>query len=159
MIGRINGVLQYESRIAEVYRFSNHHCLRKTKAVARGCSLRKGVLRNFAKFTGKHLCQSFAKFLKTPFLKEHLRVTASGKILALENDETIELIKVNMGILSTEGGFYYYRVGEFLISLIFSNLIITSVSHRSSHRKCSMKKNVLKIFVKFFFEVIFFVFS
>ena len=60
--------------------------------------VRKGVLRNFAKFTGKHLCQSliftkglrpatllkkrlwhkcfpvnFAKFLRTPFLKEHLR--------------------------------------------------------------------------------------
>ena len=61
---------------------------------------RKGVLRNFAKFTGKHLCQnlffnkvaslrsatllkrrlwrrcfpvSFAKFLRTPFFKEHLR--------------------------------------------------------------------------------------
>ena len=58
------------------------------------CSLKKGVLRNFAKFTGKHLCQSiffnkvaglrpptlskkrlwhmcfpvnFAKFLRTPF--------------------------------------------------------------------------------------------
>ena len=24
----------------------------------RGCSVKKGVLRNFAKFTGKHLCQS-----------------------------------------------------------------------------------------------------
>ena len=24
----------------------------------RGCSVRKSVLRNFAKFTGKHLCQS-----------------------------------------------------------------------------------------------------
>ena len=58
---------------------------------------RKGVLRNFAKFTGKHLCQSvffnkvapatllkkrlwhrsfpvnFAKFLRTPFLTEHIR--------------------------------------------------------------------------------------
>ena len=60
----------------------------------------KGVLTNFAKFTGKHLCQSlffnkvaglrratllkkrlwqgyfpvsFAKFLRTPFLTEHLR--------------------------------------------------------------------------------------
>ena len=46
---------------------------------------KKGVLNNFAKFTGKHLCQrfsfnkvagcgtcfpvNFAKFLKTPFLK------------------------------------------------------------------------------------------
>ena len=60
---------------------------------------KKGVLRNFAKFTGKHLCQSlffhkvaglrpatslkkrlwyrcfpvnFAKFLRTPFVTEHL---------------------------------------------------------------------------------------
>ena len=60
---------------------------------------KKGVLRNFAKFTGKHLCQSlffnkfaglrsttllkkrlshrcfpvnFAKFLRTPFLTKHL---------------------------------------------------------------------------------------
>ena len=61
---------------------------------------KKGILRNFAKFTGKHLCQSlflkkivgprpaillkrrlwhryfpanFAKFLRTPFLTEHLQ--------------------------------------------------------------------------------------
>ena len=47
---------------------------------------KKGVLRNFAKLIGKHLCQSlffnkvaacfpvnFAKFLRTPFLTEHLR--------------------------------------------------------------------------------------
>ena len=69
------------------------------EVVARRCSVKKGYLRNFAKFTGKHLCQSlffnkvagprlatlfkkrlwyrrfpvsFAKFLRTPFLKEHL---------------------------------------------------------------------------------------
>ena len=61
-------------------------------------SMKKGVLKNFAKFTGKHLCQSlfynevaglaatllekrfwhrcfpvnFLKFLRTPFLTEHL---------------------------------------------------------------------------------------
>ena len=52
----------------------------------RRCSVRKGVLRNFTKFTGKHLYQSlffnivaglrhrcfpviFAKFLRTPFLQ------------------------------------------------------------------------------------------
>ena len=51
---------------------------------------KKGVLRNFVKFMGKYLCQglffnkvsglwyrcfpvNFAKFLRTPFLKEHLR--------------------------------------------------------------------------------------
>ena len=57
-----------------------------------GMFCKKGALRNFAKFTGKHLCQSlflnkvekrdsgvflfpanFAKFLRTPFLTEHLR--------------------------------------------------------------------------------------
>ena len=63
------------------------------------CSVRKGVLRNFVKFTGKHLCQSlffnkvaglpatllkkrlwhscflenFTKFLRTPFLREYLK--------------------------------------------------------------------------------------
>ena len=42
---------------------------------------KKGALRNFAKFTVKHLCQSlflcfpvnFTKFLRTPFLTERLR--------------------------------------------------------------------------------------
>ena len=38
-------------------------CLRSSH---RRCSVRKGVLRNFAKFTGKHLCQSLF-FNKTPF--------------------------------------------------------------------------------------------
>ena len=68
------------------------------KSSHRICSVRKGVLRNFAKFTGKHLCHSlffnkvaskvcnfiekrlwhrcfpvtFTKFLRTPFLTEHL---------------------------------------------------------------------------------------
>ena len=45
----------------------------------------KGVLRNFAKFTGKHLRQSLflnvnagpTKFQRTPFLTQHIRVTAS----------------------------------------------------------------------------------
>ena len=68
---------------------------------------KKGVLRNFAKFTGKHLCQSllsvaglgpatslkkrlwhrcfpmnFAKFLKTPLLTEKPLVTTSGDFFA-----------------------------------------------------------------------------
>ena len=46
---------------------------------------KKGVLRKFAKFTGKQLCQRFffnkvagiAKVLRTTFLIEHLRATAS----------------------------------------------------------------------------------
>ena len=72
--------------------------LQYSKAVVQRCSARIGVLRNFAKFTGKHLCQSlffnivagrlqlyfqkrlwhrcfpvnFATFLRTPILTEHL---------------------------------------------------------------------------------------
>ena len=70
--------------------------------------VRKGVLRNFAKFTGKHLCQrlyfnkgaglrpalllkkspwlrcfpvNFAKFLRTPFFIEHIFVIASVRTI------------------------------------------------------------------------------
>ena len=71
----------------------------KCRSSHQRCSVIKGVLRNFAKFTGKHLCQglffnqvvdlrpttllkkrlwhryfpvNFAKFLKKPFFTEHL---------------------------------------------------------------------------------------
>ena len=54
------------------------------------CSMKKGLLRNFTKFTGKHLCQilffnkvvfrcfrvNFVKFLRTPFLQN-----TSGRLL------------------------------------------------------------------------------
>ena len=61
------------------------------------CSVRKGVLRNFTKFSGKHLCQSlfllkkrlrhrcfpvsFVKFPRTPFLQN-----TSGRLLLLCNE-------------------------------------------------------------------------
>ena len=74
------------------------------RSIHRRCSVKKGVLRNFTKFTGKYLCQSlffnkvaglrpatslkkkpwyrccpvnFAKFLKNTFSTEHLQTTAS----------------------------------------------------------------------------------
>ena len=53
---------------------------------------RKGVLRNFTKFTGKHLCQwhrcftvNFVKFLRNTFFTEHLRTIASEKNEALNH--------------------------------------------------------------------------
>ena len=79
--------------------FPHHHCYYSEAFVWR-CSIKKGVLRNFPKLTGKHLCQSlffnkvaglrpasllkkrrwhrcvlvnFAKHLGTRFFKEHLR--------------------------------------------------------------------------------------
>ena len=77
--------------VIEKYMFRSSH---------RRCSVTKGDLRNFAKFTGKHLCQSlffnkvaalrsatllkkglwhrcfpvkFANILRTPFVTQHLR--------------------------------------------------------------------------------------
>ena len=61
----------------------------------RRCSVKKRVLRNFAKFTGKHLCQSlffnkvagtvaqvfsckFCEISKNKFFTEHLRTTTSA---------------------------------------------------------------------------------
>ena len=70
---------------------------------------RKGVFRNFAKFTGKHLCQSpqvfsceFCKFAKNTFFTEHLRTTASdtsfadlsGLYFYLKNDRLKELCEI-----------------------------------------------------------------
>ena len=79
--------------------FPHHHCYYSEAFVWR-CSIKKGVLRNFPKLTGKHLCQSlffnkvaglrpasllkkrrwhrcvlvnFAKHLETRCFKEHLR--------------------------------------------------------------------------------------
>ena len=71
--------------------------IKQTEAVARRCSVKKGILINFTKFTGKHLCHSlflnkvsdlnvikkrfwhrcfpvhFVKFFREPFFIEHIR--------------------------------------------------------------------------------------
>ena len=45
-----------------------------SEAVARRCSVKKAVLRSFAKFIGNRCFPvNFVKFLKTPFLTELLR--------------------------------------------------------------------------------------
>ena len=66
------------------------------------CSVKKSVLRNFAKFTGKHLCQSLffnkvavpvnlAKFLRTLFLQK-----TSGRLLP-----TVELLSSQNATISS----------------------------------------------------------
>ena len=84
---------------------------------------KKGVLRNFAKFTGKHLCQSlffnkveglrpatllkkrlwhrrfrvnFAKFLRTPFIIEHKMVKAGNKFKKAKRNLFFVLPNANM---------------------------------------------------------------
>ena len=87
-----------------LYRLINtSSCFVKFRISHQRCSVRKSVLRNFTKFTGKHLCQSlffnkvtglacnfiqketlaqvlfceFCEISKSAFLTEHVRVTAS----------------------------------------------------------------------------------
>ena len=47
----------------------------KYRSSQRGCSVKNDVLKNFAKFTGKHLCWSL--FFNSTFFTEHHRATAS----------------------------------------------------------------------------------
>ena len=61
---------------------------------------KKGVLRRFPKFTGKHLCQSLAQVLscevckisKNTFFTDHLRATASGNEIL---SKTVKLNTIN----------------------------------------------------------------
>ena len=84
-----------------------------TEAVVHRCSVTKGVLRNFTKFTGKHLCQrlffnkvaglrpatilkkrlwhrcfpvNFVKFLRTPFVTEHLWWLLLTPVICVNNN-------------------------------------------------------------------------
>ena len=82
----------------------------KIRSSHRRCSIKKGALRNFAKFAGKQLCQrhffnkvaglrtatllkkslwhscfpvNFAKFVRTPFLQSTSGTTASVKLVVV----------------------------------------------------------------------------
>ena len=68
--------------------FVSRKKMKKTKvleAATERCSVKKVFLEISKKFTGEHLCQSLffnkvaglVKFLRTPFLTKHLRVTSS----------------------------------------------------------------------------------
>ena len=90
---------EYKSLVSKTIKF-----YKKIVMISRSnhqrCSIKKGVLRNFVKFSGKHLCQSlfmpqacnfikkeslaqvfsceFFEIFKSTFFTEHLRATASG---------------------------------------------------------------------------------
>ena len=96
--------------IPYLHRLKRERHLMENRSSHQRCSVKKGVLRNFAKFTGKHLCQSlffnevpggacnfikkealaqvfsceFCEISKNAFLTEHVWATASWKI-KLEN--------------------------------------------------------------------------
>ena len=87
------------TKLRDVQSWPSLFICKTQEAVVQRCSIKKGVLSNFTKFTGKHLCQSlvfnkvaglrpatllkkrlwhrcflvnFVKFLRTPFFIEHL---------------------------------------------------------------------------------------
>ena len=99
------------------------------------CSMKKGVLRNFTKFTGKHLCQSlffnkvaalrpatllkkrlwhrcfpvnFVKFLRTPFLQN-----TSGRLL-LGLPENISKTSFDVNIFVSQ-----INLASFHVSIVF----------------------------------------
>ena len=72
-------VLTFVSKICGIS-LTGNHLVKSILAMARSnrpeVLCKKDVLRNFAKFTGEHLCQSLfpvklVKFLRTPFFIEH----------------------------------------------------------------------------------------
>ena len=94
----LNKLLSSNFVLCYSYPFIVLYPYRNFRSSHQRCSIIKGVLRNFAKFTGKHLCQSFffnkkhfikkeilaqvfscefCEISKNTFFTEHLRTTAS----------------------------------------------------------------------------------
>ena len=90
-----NSLKEFNSKITnwKIFEYSSF-CLDKVGSSHRSCSVKKGALKNFAKFARKHLCQAlfchkvaglrhrpfpmnFAKFLRTPLLQSTSRRRAS----------------------------------------------------------------------------------
>ena len=168
-----------------------------TKAVVPRCSVKKGVLRNFAKFTGKYLCQNllfnkaaglspanllkkrlryrcfpvkFAKFLRPPFFYRTSLVAAS--FMTLESSNSVweaakrcsikkcafwKISQYPLWMLRNFQGQLFYRTPSsdcfsgfwWCFFKNFQNIIKMTFGLKSSHRRCSVKKSVLKKFGKF----------
>ena len=121
---------------------------------------KKGVFKNFAKFTGKHLCQSlffpvnFAKFLRTPIFTEHLswlllksenkshsyKPTVKVTLTALTFMTTITFY-LSSGYIAIYNIYLYFRYVCNNIHLIMNAIIIFYVklfacfSEKRFHRK------------------------
>ena len=76
----------------------------RNRSSHRRCSLENGVLKNFANFSGKHfwhrcLPVRFAKFLRTPFFKEHLRWLLLKKVLVETfNNHYVNIVENSTGV-------------------------------------------------------------
>ena len=82
-------ILKTAQLLSKHFHFGLSLCIRSSHW---RCSVRRGVLRNFAKFTGKHLCQSlffnkvtgleFCKISKNTFSTEQLQTNASVSFIS-----------------------------------------------------------------------------
>ena len=124
----------------------------------RRCSVKKGVLRNFVKFTGKHLCQSlffnkvaglrrgffcyeFAPYFWGTSLWEHLNLSFEKALLSL--------------IIHFKGTFTYRYLCFVHDSQIFNILQLLLIIYNSSYICVSCVHNLKLCFVSFFTKTIF----
>ena len=136
----------------------------------RRCSVRKDILRNFAKFKGKHLCQSlffnkvagrpatlfkkrlwrrcflvsFAKFLRTPFFTEHLQKTTSELLPVAIN---LKRYTPEIGII------VFYTTCGVSCTVILLPELTALIDQRAKHHWCwnepeESNKNFLKTHCK-----------
>ena len=128
----------YSAKFNSKYNF----CRKIYKSSHQRCSARKGVLRNFAKFTGKQLCQSlwercfpvnFAKFLRITFSQN-----TSGRLF-LNTGSVFRRIKDSVFILMK-----YYIFNKYYI-LIYTCLHLNILIYIFTGQKCFhvlLQKNV-----------------
>ena len=133
------------------------HCAGMGRSSHRRCSVKISVLRNFSKFTGKHLCQrlffnkvaglgpptllkkslwhrcfpvNFAKFLRTTFLQN-----TSGQLL--------------LNVLLTYLAMVRMNIEEFISFFCSEFFSSANQTKRSSRPEVFCKKDVLRNFAKF----------
>ena len=123
------------------------------KSSRQRCSMKKGVLENFAKFTGKHYW--FAKFLKTTFLQN-----TPGRLLlafSLLKYGTANNAWKNSDEYSLSGNtnprstvqVYHFFLGSINFQCMFSLVYTVYCQKQSSEQRYSVIKSVLKDFENF----------
>ena len=125
------------------------------------CSIKKGVVRNFVKFTRKHLCQSLFNFIrketlvqvfsceiceifKNTFFTEHLRATSSGLVKPCLNSDLYLISKSS---------------GTALLETIVSYKPLPILSHRKTekllpqHFQINQQQKSLNVYLFLDFEL------
>ena len=70
--------------------------LYRTEAVVQRCSVKEGVLRNFAKFTGKHLCMTYVRV--SFLIKLQAQVFSSGFCEISKNTDFTEHLQTTASV-------------------------------------------------------------